>query len=50
MRSVGTLLGSKVRERVAEVAGQSPSSPKTSERKDQLAQEAGNVKIRVAGL
>lgn len=49
MRSLGTLLGSKVREEVEEVAGQSPSSPKTSERKDQLAWEAGNVKIRVGG-
>lgn len=45
-----TLLGSEVRERVEEVAGQSPTSPKTSERKDQLAREAGNVKMRVAGL
>ena len=43
-------MGSKVRERVEEDAGQSPSSPKTSERKDQLAWEAGNIKIRVAGL
>lgn len=43
-------MGFKVRERVEEVAGQSPSSSKTSERKDQLAREAGNVKIRVAGL
>lgn len=43
-------MGYKVWERVEEDAGQSLSSPKTSERKDQLARETGNIKIRVAGL